>query len=258
MEPFFFFSYAHVDRRLCNGTLRYDGRRLNFLDDLFDDLSERVSSEVARPLNEVGYRDREGLAIGDRWSGELGERLRISRVLVAVVTPHFLNDPNDNCGREFGVFVERYKLLCQSTLTPGPHRILPIFWENVDSCWLHATPSTKSFLNKMQYSQANLPDDYPQIGLHQLRRTRPPNDYDTFIFAVGHRIVELANLPPLPPLPGEVAFDELRSAFRATDEDQAVIKRVHTVHKFSDLKLPQPVASAGRLPELQSPSGALP
>src|SRR5688572_646342 len=108
MHPIFFFSYAHSDRKLCEGPPRDDGRRDNFLDGLFEDLCKRVSAAVAKPLEDVGYRDREGLAIGDRWAGELADKLRHSRVLVALVTPNFLRDPNDSCGREIHVFIERF------------------------------------------------------------------------------------------------------------------------------------------------------
>jgi hypothetical protein len=156
-------------------------------------------------------------------------------------------------------FVKRYDLLLvNNPIGAGPHRILPIFWENVDSCWLHATPNTKLFLHQLQYSQENLPDDYPEIGLHQLKRTRRAYYYDAFLFAIGHRIVELATLPPLPPLPDNVDFENLGSAFRVSAKDQVPTEPVTIVRRFADLKVSGAIGSGGHLPGLQSPSAAVP
>ncbi len=70
-------------------------RRPNFLDELYDELSKRVSAIVAQPKETVGYRDRERLGIGDRWAGDLAENLRTAKVLVPLLTPNFLADPNN-------------------------------------------------------------------------------------------------------------------------------------------------------------------
>jgi len=97
-----------VERRGNNG---------NYLDEFFDALCREVSDKAAHLSGQVAYRDRRRLKVGDFWGPELIQGLQGSKVLLALISPHYLQ--SQNCGKELGFFDRRVQEFIK-TRTPNP------------------------------------------------------------------------------------------------------------------------------------------
>lgn len=218
----FFFSYATANHANAKWVLR--GTTGNHLDEFFDAL-EREVSDVAgpRPAFEI-YRDRERIKVGEYWGLDLVAGLQKSRVLLALISPHYLE--SQNCGRELGFFYRRLRQFAQAAgggAVP-PARILPVFWEDVEVCFRWANSRVKEFLKAINFKQEGLPENYPAVGLSQICKLRPGTDYEKFLRTLATRIVDLVDAPEvLPELQpsGLGDFSDLKSLITEL-EDEAV------------------------------------
>ena len=117
----FFFSYARNDRRACfiNDPMS-PNKGANFIDALFEQLKSGVQRKLGCRFDLTGYRDQNELQAGDIWPERLAEAVCSSGVLVAVLTPNYLQSLN--CGREFEVFRKRFELIGENQF----YHIVPI------------------------------------------------------------------------------------------------------------------------------------
>lgn len=221
-NPIFFFSYTHNDRECSYFQPDIVAEKVNYVDEFFDQLCQRVAELKGIGTQDAGFRDRDKIAVGTRWSPELRNALNRAHVLVALITPRYLKDPNDSCGREFGAFLRRYEAMAEATR--GDPRIVPVLWTDEDACWREAREGARDHLRAMQYQNADFPNDYVTLGLHQIRRTKlTPQDYNKSVYAVAKRIVELSSGPPLPPLGDNFDFSQMPSAFVDNDGEPAIV-----------------------------------
>jgi hypothetical protein len=88
-----FFSYSHLDARTDPG----------LVEALTRTLEDRVAVKLVNDNFEV-WRDTEGLRTGDRWDARIEEALRISDVLIVLLTPRWIG--SDYCRREYRIFEE--------------------------------------------------------------------------------------------------------------------------------------------------------
>ncbi len=206
---YFFLSYASANH--LNARWEKQGNSGNYLDEFFDALCREVSDQTARPKERVAYRDRTRLKIADFWNRDLVSGLQRSRVLVSLISPHYLQSAD--CGRELAFFDKRLKEHIQHG-GDHPHRILPIFWQNSEICLKKASEGISRYLKQFNFSQEGMPANYPAVGLSQICQLRTGNDYERFCHTLARRIVELADeLPPLPQLTGSEDFSGLESIF---------------------------------------------
>jgi tetratricopeptide (TPR) repeat protein len=117
MEPYrFFFSYASETDRASG----------NYLEEFFNALCRRVALETGEPIADVGYRDKNRLTLASFWGKDLVNALQRSRVLICIISPHYLNSAA--CGREVEFFLRRFQLAGQVFGQAQHHRVIPIFW----------------------------------------------------------------------------------------------------------------------------------
>src|SRR5262249_12338756 len=102
MAPYrFFFSYASETHRASEGRL----------EKFYDALCRRVALKAGSEIDKVAYIDRKRLTVATFWGQELVSALQNSHVLVALISPHYLN--STPCGREIEFFLRRFKMLGQ-------------------------------------------------------------------------------------------------------------------------------------------------
>ena len=253
MSRLFFFSYSHSDRNSAYALPKEDGDRKNYVDEFFNDLTKEVSALTALADDEVSYKDHKDLKIGDPWCEELTTHLSTARVLIALITPKYLRDKNKNCGKEVSVFLSRQNIL-ETNEKYFPSRILPIFWESNYYCFRAATPSAKRLLLKYQHQQHGLPEQYPKIGLHKIRRLNSYKDYYRFISTVSERIVEISELPILPKFDGSLNYTEIPSAFICNDDDLKFSKLERPILKVSQMTPQIRVKGDAPLPGIKFPA----
>ena len=219
----FFFCYAQEDRRNSLGLAQEDGEQLNYVDEFFDQLCALVAQRLGISKKEAGFLDIERNSSGDLWSKKLCNNLSTNACLVCLVTPGFLRDVNGYCGKEVQVFLKRHELLEGDVETL---RILPIYWENVDQCWLKANESTKELFQKLHYSLPGLHDQYPSTGLHRIRRCSSKRSYDEYLFAIVDRIVQMIQeMEPLPPIEEDLNFEDIESAFQPDPSEVCTVAK---------------------------------
>ena len=209
---YFFFSYASVNH--ANAKWERRGNNGNYLDEFYDALCREVSDKAAQLNGQVAYRDRRRLKVGDFWGPELIQGLQRSKVLLAVLSPHYLQ--SQNCGKELGFFDRRVQeFIKNANAAPNEsYRILPLFWEDADICLRNASPGVARFLQRYNFTQQGMPENYPAVGLSQICKLRPGNDYEQLCHSIAKRIVELANSPhELPKAPGPDEFNKLESIY---------------------------------------------
>src|SRR4051812_5231295 len=138
----FFFSYSSETLRASEGRL----------EEFFNALRNRVHLKVGGDINKIAFRDKARLNIGDFWGPELVHALQESSVLVAIISPHYLE--SQPCGREFEFFLQRFARIQQAG--GSPHRIVPVFWVDKADCRL--PPDAEKFFKAYQLSQAGMPE----------------------------------------------------------------------------------------------------
>jgi hypothetical protein len=204
----FFFSYASETHR--TSIWKNFDRFGNYLDDFFDDLCNSVALQTGQGAGDVGYRDQNRLTLASFWSKELVVALQRSRVLVSIISPHYLQ--SENCGREIEFFRRRFELVTSSETVPQ-HRVIPIFWVDRTICGTHMSTLVEQFFSGLQLREAGMPPSYPYTGLHRLYNLGEQVSRNGLIDLVAKAIVRLTELPVMPQLPGAGDFSDLPSFF---------------------------------------------
>jgi hypothetical protein len=193
----FFLSYSHADA---------DGLLKGFAGDLNETVERRL--RISPP---AGFVDRNDILLGMDWNDRLGEALRISLVLVCLVSTRYLQ--SESCGRELDIFLKRRALLPADT---NGQVILPVFWESPT-----VVPQLPESLRTFQDSDSSLPETYLTWGARSVaikrdvdskRRTDP---YQRLLTSLSIKIGTAATECRLPELSaGEMpAFSKLSNAF---------------------------------------------
>jgi len=241
-DCYFFLSYARENRKNADRE-RPDGSQFNLIDQFFERLCKYVSDSTGVNSQKVGYRDISRLDVSAPWPQELVQAMRESPILVAVISPHYLQSLN--CGREFEVFRQRYELHKDHAKTAVASPIIPIFWTNIDDCWPCATPKAKDFLLNFQLTGQGLPNDYPALGMCGQSELAKPQAFSQACLVLANRIKQLAERKPaLPALDGINDFRELPSAFDPNQTDDKPV-----------VSLPAPVFNLDSMPPPAGVSG---
>ncbi|MFI6449047.1 TIR-like protein FxsC [Kitasatospora sp. NPDC050543] len=170
MRPYFFFSYARQD---------YVSED-KFVDRFFRDLQNELGRiEPAAPSEERSYRDIERLRIGDNWDQQLARMLATCRTMVALYSPAYF--ASLYCGKEWTAFHGRVRRHEELTGEAVP-ALIPVLWESQ----LGPLPSE---VQKIQYVQQGMGEEYPRTGLRDMLRNNPRGpDYPRVVQAVAERI----------------------------------------------------------------------
>jgi hypothetical protein len=206
----FFFSYASETHRASSWNNWGDSG--NYLEEFFQALCSRVALITGEAIASVGYRDRDRLTLASFWSKELVAALQSARVLVSIVSPHYLD--SENCGREVELFKRRFDLLGGKE----SHRIIPIFWEDDITCKTHMAEEVERFFFELQLRQAGMPPSYPHTGVYPHYILGEQAARNGLIDVVAKAILSLSELPALPELPGGDEFKELPSFFAGQEK----------------------------------------
>jgi hypothetical protein len=200
----FFFSYSSETHRASEGRL----------DQFFKALCNRVALQAGSNIEEVGYRDCNRLTLASFWGRELVTALQQSRVLIAVISPHYLKSLP--CGREVEFFSQRFGLLGPLP-HEQPHRIVPVFWVEKNLCVQHMRPTVERFLHDLHQRQAGMPQEYPHTGLETFYFLGEQQCCNQMLHVLATAINRLSDLPPLPLLAGNHDFSALPSFFLRGD-----------------------------------------
>jgi hypothetical protein len=206
----FFFSYASEAHRASSWNNWGDSG--NHLEEFFQALCNRVALITGEEIASVGYRDRDRLTLASFWSKNLVTALQSSRVLVSIVSSHYLD--SENCDREVEFFRRRFNLLGGR----DSHRIIPIFWEDYMTCKMHMADEVERFFLDLQLRQAGMPASYPHTGVYRLYTLGEQAARNALIDVVAKAILSLSELPALPELPGAGEFKELPSFFAGREQ----------------------------------------
>ena len=217
---YFFFSYATLNRVNAKWELR--GNSGNYLDEFFSGAPRKVSDLAGSPAALNIYRDRERIKLGEYWGHDLVQALqKARRAACADLAPL---PRQQELRRELGFFHRRLKEFARVAggTASLPPRILPIFWEDSDVCFKRAHPRVAAFLRALNFYQKGLPDNYPAVGLSQICKLRPGTAYESLVHTLAARIVELVDMPDVPPPlsptgPGD--FSDLESVFAELERE---------------------------------------
>jgi FxsC-like protein len=204
----FFLSYSRRDARGEDKTENTWFAR--FRKNLALDVAREAKLPSAVSDDDVGFYDRVGIELGDRWTDTLAEALQSSRVLVAVYSANYFNSPN--CGKEFQVFSERVAAHEAAEGGPRPGFIIPVLWDAPGRLPV-ALPET---VDKLQFSHSSLGDTYASMGLMSLLRLGREQAYQEFLMALAQRIAKAATMAKRPPRVASRPLDKIESAFHAS------------------------------------------
>lgn len=228
MAHVFFFSYARENLD-------------NHLRAFFEDLCENVApfTKWAAEDPNLSFRDGKNLPLMDNWQPSIMDALQASSVLVSVTSPAYFQ--KRFCGQEYWVFDERRKHIGGAV----PEVVLPVIWAPVRG--------KLPILNAIQWQAAGLSPLYATKGLRYLK-IADRNEYEKCVLAFADAIQNAWNqylYPPIPPLPGVGAFEQIPDAFAGGDWSEAADSRGW---------LPGPgvanfVFAAARAHELNTPAG---
>ena len=211
MSHLFFFSYARATLKYASGYNHQTGDRYNLLELLYEELVQLVHQAEGGDASDIGYFDQIDLAIGDPWPERLATAAATSKVLVAIITPSYLQ--SSNCGREFRAFLDRYAKLTAASHGPRPAApIILLYFEDQVHCWRHTPQAIRPFFEATQYRQAGLPADYPVRGYRKILELDHPRIARQILFSIRDRICQLKDLA-LPPLDDDTDFRTLPDAF---------------------------------------------
>ena len=188
-----FFSYARAD----------SGDRLKrFADDLRATLPrhKNLSSE------EAVFFDGASIDAGAPWKQTLSTALRTSRVFLAVCSPNYIN--SDYCGKEFRVFLDRYRAYeRQAAKQNPPNLIIPILWGAPEA-------SLRDVIKQFQYTKNAFPEVYAKEGLDYVMALKAnEDDYQKFLARLAATIVRASAAHPMPELQYLGALEDVASAF---------------------------------------------
>lgn len=157
---YFFFSYARGDEE--SGA---------HIDKFFEDLETEIRSQEGTLgfSEEVGFRDKRNIDVGQQWPSELADALRSCKTIVCLYSPTYFNRPY--CGKEVQAFLNRHRAH-RTTGSPSP--ILPVIWRKPER-----VPGSVSAI---QYDTLDLPKSYREHGLRRLMSLRKhTDDYKVFV-----------------------------------------------------------------------------
>jgi hypothetical protein len=209
----FFFSYASETHR--TSVWRDWGKSGNHLEEFFEALCNRVALDAGEAVDAVGYRDQNRLSLASFWNKELVAALQRSRVLVSIISPHYLG--SENCGREVEFFRRRFELAQNPVAGLEPPRIIPIFWIDRVLCTTHMSQSVEQFFFDLQLRESGMPPNYPNTGLYPLYNLGDQVPRNGLIDVVAKAILRLSEIPALPELPGAGDFKDLPTFFMRPD-----------------------------------------
>lgn len=203
MAYWFYFSYARNDSS-------------SFLKRFFADLNDAVRARSGQSEN-IGFFD-ERLAAGDEWSSTILNSIQESRILVAMLSPSYIN--SEYCGKELQVFLTRQEQFNRASGTTGVSGqfILPILW-------LPLRTQLPPAVARIQYLDPSFPPEYSKSGLLSYvrrRAARSRNEYQEMLDVFARRITDLGVASRLPRVPDIRSLEDVPSAF-------AVSRAVHPV-----------------------------
>jgi FxsC-like protein len=196
-----FFSYARDNRN-------------SDLDRFVADLRENVLLRKDFPQDEVVFFDGEGIEAGAPWKQELSKALQTSRVFLAICSPRYIN--SDYCGKEFQVFLERYRsYVDQNKPATAPKLIIPVLWGA-------PAGSLREVISEFQYTDDDFPAVYAREGLRYMMALKEhADDYTKFVTRLAEKIVDGSAAHPLPDLPQLRVLDQVNSAFHDAAQAEA-------------------------------------
>ena len=205
----FFFSYASETHRAS--VWKDWGTSGNHLEEFFEALCNHVALLTGQQVGAVGYRDQNRLTLASFWSNELVAALQRSRVLVSIISPHYLQ--SENCGREIEFFRRRFEFVKTCGTGLQQHRIIPIFWIDSTTCRTHMSDLVNRFFFELQLREGGMPPSYPHTGLYRLYELGDQVARNALVDIVARAILRLSELPEMPDLPGVGGFTDLPSFF---------------------------------------------
>ena len=205
----FFFSYASKDYRNSVGNY-FGSPPPNPLDQFFRRISESVVSLTGDNEGQVGFLDKSRLQIGETWGHEICKALQGSGVLVALLSPSYIN--SKNCGREIQFF---HELLDMTPKVRGgiPPRVIPIYWVSEKYCYDKMSNELREYWKRIHYWQQGMPDNYPMKGVRDFYLEHDGESTNRLCDALARRIVELNNQDDFPHLESMPDFNRIKSFF---------------------------------------------
>lgn len=202
----FFFSYSRAD---------WDNDL--YLAKFYTDLAQRVGIVAGAANRTVGFRDEDGIRIGDDWTRKISSALQSSNVLVCIYSPNFFSKERTHefCAKEFMAFLKRdpmhryERVLDEVGLEQyevrDPRNILPILWLSDDELVrLNKLPpyAVRSLQYTLNSAPKALADRYKAKGMSLITRSRNATYWD-IVRHLASRIVELSatQLPSIEPPP---------------------------------------------------------
>jgi len=167
MRHLLFLSYANKDA----DDTQFKG--------FFGELCEAIAAGTpwSKGDDEIAFRDRDCLRLGERWEPKLRQALEASSVLVCLASPKYFG--RAFCGKEFFVFQQRIEKYAADERY-SPPVILPVIW----------VPSeTKGPVDAYVWQDASLPDDYERLGLRGLRFEKRAQ-YNKALAAIARSIIK--------------------------------------------------------------------
>ncbi|GII76744.1 hypothetical protein Sru01_17260 [Sphaerisporangium rufum] len=195
--PYFFFSYAHTPRHDLADP--YDPDQA--VEKFFTELCRHVM--VLGGLNgKPGFMDRE-LHSGSYWPDRLAESLATCRVFVPLYSRRYFE--SEHCGKEWAAFYERV-LLHRARVSERAETIIPALWVPVP------VDEMPEVARSIHFNHAGVGPRYADQGLYGIIVQQYKKDYQTAVYNLAQRIVEVGQSTRLPP--GDPPdYDSLKSAF---------------------------------------------
>jgi hypothetical protein len=210
--PLFFFSYARSSYENAEGTrfTAAEQSAINSVDEFYRALCKEVADLAGKPVEEVGFLDRQDLELSAPWPVRMIEALSSAGVMVALFTPTYF--VRRACGREFEFFRRRQKALEERRGCLLDHRILPVLWTRPDSIQSSIPGQCRTDVLNLQLTPPGAPACYRELGLKRMFDTQKRVEWSNVCALIADRIWELAQAEALPSL-GGVDFNSLPSAF---------------------------------------------
>jgi FxsC-like protein len=201
----FFFSYTRADNDA-------------YLRKFFADLNEAVRRKAGYPQGTLtGFFDQKRLEAGTEWNPALVTALQESSTLVCVYSPAYFK--SEFCGREWGLFEERWKLYKAQRLeaVPGaaqsPSVIKPVLW-------IPLRETLPAGIGNKQFTSGNPQSALNTVGLLNIRMrySKYKNEYLDFVDLLSDEILtaQQSYKGVLPRVIPEPDFQTARNAFKVS------------------------------------------
>jgi len=200
MRHILFLSYTSKDAQ--------DSQFRGFLKDLCQFIA--TNTIFGPDDDELAFRDRKNLKIGEKWESELREALEVSSVFLCLTSPGYFS--RAFCGREFYIFDQRVKKY-EGVNGLQPPAIIPVIW----------APHPMPPILETYVWQADFPREYEEKGLKELRWLKSAH-YKKIVAAIGRRIVDIwKKREKQAELASDVAleFDQIPNAFGGVIDEAA-------------------------------------